>query len=237
MRKPIIGITLDYETTETYSKYPWYALRENYITAIEKSGGIPLPLPHEVSLVDEYFSMIDGLVITGGNFDVDPKYYGEDISNQRVIIKDKRTQFEFALCKKAIEFNLPILGICGGEQLANVVLGGSLIQHIPDEIQTEIDHEQKIAKHLPSHEVLVHKDTLLYAITKSEKINVNSTHHQAVKNLGKGVIVSAVAPDGVIEAIEKINHKFCLCVQWHPEYYEQDHDKRIFDAFIKSAAS
>lgn len=237
MKKPIIGITLDYETTETYSKYPWYALRENYITAIEKSGGIPLPLPHEVSLVDEYFSMIDGLVITGGNFDVDPKYYGEEISSERVVLKDKRTQFEFAICKKAIENNLPILGICGGEQLLNVVMGGSLIQHIPDEVDTNIDHEQKTPKHLPSHEVLVEKNTLLHAITKLEKFNVNSTHHQAVKNIGKGVIVSAKAPDGVIEAIEKSNHKFCLCVQWHPEYYEQEHDKKIFESFIQAAAS
>ncbi|MFI4984286.1 MAG: gamma-glutamyl-gamma-aminobutyrate hydrolase family protein [Rickettsiales bacterium] len=234
--KPVIGITLDFETTDSYSKYPWYALRENYFTAVTKFGGIPLPLPHFPEHVDYYFSLIDGLLITGGNFDVDPKYYGQEITSDRVSTKDKRTKFEIGICRLAMEKKMPILGICGGEQLINVVMGGTLIQHIPDTIKNPLKHEQTQPKHIPTHQVNLNQDSLLYKITGNSEFHVNTTHHQAVDKLGKGFITSATAPDGVIEAIENPEMPFCLGVEWHPEYLTTPEDNLIFEQFIKACA-
>jgi len=135
MVEPLIGITLDSEEPGGYSRLPWYALRQNYCDAIAQAGGLPLPLPHQVGLVGSYLDAIDGLVITGGAFDVDPALFGASDRHDTVKLKAGRTDFELAITKGAIARDMPILGICGGEQLLAVALGGSLIQHIPDEIE------------------------------------------------------------------------------------------------------
>ena len=231
-RPPIIGITLDYETTPSYSKMPWYALRENYCTAVSRFGALPLPLPHEVALAPHYLSLIDGLMITGGAFDVSPEYYGEKTTSDTVSTKDQRTAFEFAITRGAIEKNIPVLGICGGEQLLNVVLGGTLIQHIPDSIAGALEHEQKNPRTEPGHEISIVPGTLLHRIAGNAVAAVNTAHHQAVAKPAPGVVVNARSSDGVIEGIELSGHPFCLGVQWHPEYYVSSIDKRIFEAFI-----
>ena len=233
MKKPLIGITLDHETSESYSAYPWYALRENYITAVVETGGIPIALPYGVGFEDHYSDIIDGLIITGGNFDIDPSFYNEGVISDKVITKDNRTGFEFSITKAMLAKNKPILGICGGEQLLNVIFGGSLIQHIPDSVEQCLEHEQKNPKHLPSHEIELVPGTLLHKIIGSNKSMVNSTHHQAVKKPGDNIIASAFAPDRVIEAIEHSEYKFCLGVQWHPEYLTTEDDYKIFNAFIR----
>lgn len=231
--RPVIGVTLDFNRTEEYAKTPWYALRENYITALSDLGAKVLLLHYEYGAPEEIIKELDGLVITGGNFDVDPNLYGETISHERVNPNQKRTNFEFGVCRAAIDSKTPLFGICGGEQLMNVVMGGSLIQHIPAEIDNYIEHEQKIAKHLPSHKVMVSEGSMLYDIVGAREIDVNTTHHQAVKTVGNGLQVCGVAPDGVIEAIESIDKSwFCLGVQWHPEYNHIESDKRILKAFV-----
>ena len=128
LNAPLIGITLDSEdaSTESYSKFPWYALRKNYASVVVKVGGIPIILPHEPSLINGYLNMIDGLIVTGGNFDVDPSMYGDYINHETVKLKPKRTQFEMTITRNALERDMPILGICGGQQLLNVILGGTL---------------------------------------------------------------------------------------------------------------
>ena len=164
MRPPVIGITLDYEENGGYSKMPWYALRENYCSSISTFGGIPIPLPHELGLVNHYLDMLDGLVITGGAFDVSPALYGQTTTSDTVTTKDRRTQFEYGIVQGAIARNIPILGICGGQQLLNVVLGGTLIQHIPDSISNALEHEQKNPRTEPGHDVKVAANTLLSKI-------------------------------------------------------------------------
>ena len=125
--KPVIGLTLDHEPAGGYSKFPWYAMRENYFSAVARAGGLPIALPHEPEQAAAYLALIDGLVVTGGNFDVDPALFGAAETHDSVTTKDKRTQFELAVTRGAHDADLPTLGICGGQQLMNVALGGSLI--------------------------------------------------------------------------------------------------------------
>ncbi len=235
MSRPVIGITLDSEPPGGYSKLPWYALRENYCDAVARAGGLPIPLPHEPGLVDDYMGRIDGLLITGGAFDVDPSLFGASTRHVTVKTKDRRTAFEIALTRLCHEGDRPILGICGGEQLLNVVLGGTLIQHIPDEVPNALAHEQPNPRTEPGHDIAVVAGTLLHRCTGSLKMSVNSAHHQAVKDVGPGLVVNSRASDGVIEGIEDPRKRFCLGVEWHPEYAIDPGDSRIFDAFIAAA--
>ena len=129
MKKPIIGITLDNEDPGIYSKFPWYAIRQNYLHSIEYFGGIPFPLLHTKNYIDNLYNILDGLIITGGNFDISPAIYGKNSQKSR-IIKNDRTNFEITIFEKFIKSNKPILGICGGHQLINVACGGTLIQDI-----------------------------------------------------------------------------------------------------------
>jgi len=234
--RPVIGITLDSEPSGGYSKYPWYALRENYCGAVAQAGGLPLPLPHEPTLAPAYLERIDALVITGGHFDVDPALFNAESRHATVKTKDRRTAFEIAITRGALARDLPVLGICGGEQLLAVILGGALIQHIPDEVENALAHEQPNPRHEPGHPVAITRGTTLHRITERTEMTVNSAHHQAVKSVPDGVVVNARAPDGVIEGIESSRHRFCLGVQWHPEFHINPADARLFSRLIEAAA-
>ena len=231
MKNPIIGITFDFENSGGYSKFPWYAIRENYLTCLYKFGAIPFPILHENSLNNTLVEILDGLVITGGNFDINPKLYSENSTGSRYL-KDKRTDFEVDIFQNFLRTTKPILGICGGEQLMNVASGGSLIQDINKSIQTTIYHEQENPRNEVSHEILITRNSKLYNIIKSEKIEVNSAHHQSVNNLGKDFISSASASDGIIEAIEHVKHPWCFGLQWHPEFLITKADIAIIEDFI-----
>jgi putative glutamine amidotransferase len=230
---PLIGITADSEEPGGYSKFPWYALRQNYCSAITKAGGVPLILPHEPELVGHYAEMLDGLVVSGGAFDVDPGLFGES-RHVTVVTKEDRTRFELDITRSMLEMDKPVLGICGGQQLLAVALGGTLIQHIPDSIPAALAHEQPNPRNEPSHDVAVAPDTLLYHIVGSELFAVNSAHHQSVRDVPGPVVVDAVAPDGVVEGIEDPTRKFCIGVQWHPEFHISAADVRLFAAFVEA---
>jgi len=233
---PVVGITLDSEPAGGWSKYPWYAVRENYCAAVVEAGGLPVLLPHEPARAEAYLDHIDALLVTGGAFDLDPALFGANTRHETVRTKDRRTAFEAAVTRGALERNLPLLGICGGQQLLNVVLGGTLIQHIPDEVENALAHEQPNPRHEAGHPVAITAGGLLKSICRADELPVNSAHHQAVKVVGPGVVVNAVAPDGVIEGIEAPNYRFCLGVQWHPEFAVSPGDSAIFKAFIAAAA-
>jgi len=237
--KPLIVITLDAEESGGYSPMPWYALRQNYCDAVLEAGGIPLPVPHHERLAQDYATLADGFVFTGGAFDIDPALYGVDQRHETVTIKQDRTTFERRLLELAYEQRKPVLGICGGMQLLNVVLGGTLIQHIPDEVKSCLAHEQSNPRTEPGHDVQIYEDTLLHRLVHAAmvdgKIPVNTAHHQAIKKIGEGVRINAIAPDGIIEGIEDTNSLFCLGVQWHPEYHISEADKKIFAGLIQAA--
>ncbi|HRK96553.1 MAG TPA: gamma-glutamyl-gamma-aminobutyrate hydrolase family protein [Rhodospirillales bacterium] len=232
MPQPRIGITVDAEDAGGYSRFPWFALRQNYCSAVSRAGGLPLLLPHEPALIEDYIATIDGLIVSGGNFDVDPALFGAGTRHPKVTTKDQRTTFELTLTRLAMARDMPVLGICGGQQLLHVALGGTLIQHIPDEIDTAIAHEQPTPRNEPGHTVRIVPGTRLHDIVRVDELAVNSAHHQAAKDVPAGVIVNAVAPDGVVEGIEAPGHRFCIGVQWHPEFELSDGDSAIFRAFV-----
>ena len=229
-KRPLIGLTLDAEPAGGWSKYPWYALRQNYTEALAALGGLGVALPHDAELAEDYLDRLDGLIVTGGAFDVDPALYGDTETHETVALKADRTTAELAYLHRAMARNMPVLGICGGQQLLAVALGGTLHQHIPDAIPNALEHEQKTSHYEAGHSVEVLPGTKLYQIV-GPVMQVNTSHHQAVKAAGRGV-VNALAPDGVIEGIEDPAMKFCIGVQWHPEYLVDAGDAALYRAFL-----
>ena len=246
--RPVIGVTLDSEPggpaasgatsgagSASYSAYPWYALRANYMGCLAEAGGLPLALPHHAALAGAMLDAIDALVVTGGAFDVDPGLYGDGERHGTVVLKRERTAAELALLQGAIARDMPVLGICGGEQLLAVALGGTLIQHIPDSVPEALAHEQPNPRHEAGHAVRIEPGTILARIVGRDTMRVNSSHHQAVRDPGRGR-VNAQAPDGVIEGIEDPERCFCLGLQWHPEFAIDPGDRLVFEALVSAAA-
>lgn len=232
--KPLIGITPDFQEPEDAEKR--YFLYERYPLAVSRAGGVPLILPFveepgEVALI---FDRIDGLMITGGAFDIDPAHYGEQWAVKEGCVKEVRTRCEMAMAREALRRDLPVLGICGGEQTINVILRGTLYQDILSQKEGAFDHERKEETGDAFHSVAITPGTLLHRIVGEEVLRVNSSHHQAVREAGDGVVVNARAEDGVIEGIESIRHTFVLGVQWHPEcLIETDSaDRCILEALV-----
>jgi len=216
---------------------------EDYKQAVLHVGG-------EIRIVDPTMEVgaalagVDGLLLTGGD-DVAPARYGEPPHSTVVSDSEQgRDEFEVALVGEARSRDLPIFGICRGAQVLNVACGGTLVQDIPSLVPGAVAHSLAIppnASYTLEHEVWIDKDTLLARLMR-ERLNdqdaceVNSRHHQAVKDVAKGFRVSATAPDGVIEAIEDPAARFCLAVQWHPENFWRTGEFRpLFEGFVESA--
>jgi putative glutamine amidotransferase len=218
-RRPAIGITPDFNEKPADSYAPRYELKQAYSDAVLRAGGLPFVLPYsdDPTCIDAYLDRISGLLVTGGAFDIPPEAYGDTARDGLGALKQSRTAFESALMQAALKRNMPVLGICGGMQLLNVVMGGSLFQDILKEVEHSKDHEQKHDRTQPAHPVEVKDGTVLGESLGKGQVMVNSTHHQAVKRPGNNVIVSATSPDGVVEAIEVPSHAFAVGVQWHPE--------------------
>lgn len=164
MLQPVIGYTLDHETGGGYSKLPWYAIRENYLHSAIDQNALAIALSHKPEQASAYLDLMDGLVIIGGDFDIDPALYGDTSTHETVRLKETRTAFEWAITEQAIARGMPVLGICGGQQLLAVVLGGTLIQHIPEAINTDIAHEQPNPRHEVGHTVRLTAGSLLHQI-------------------------------------------------------------------------
>ena len=182
--------------------------------------------------------MVDGLLLSGGQ-DVAPKNYGEEPTPKLGDIFPERDDFEYALLKAALEAKKPILGICRGLQIINTYFNGSLYQDL-SYIGTEVlKHNQVNSPSMVTHSVTLDKSSKLFDIFGEEKIRVNSFHHQAVKKVGDGLAISAKAPDGVIEAIEKTDYPFLVAVQWHPEmlHLTVEMMNKLFIRFIKEASN
>jgi putative glutamine amidotransferase len=239
---PVIGVTPDFnagDRADMGGREPTYFLRARYIRAIEELGGIPLilPLVEGAAARRRLLDGVDGLLLTGSGPDLPPRLYGERQRYKFPLVSERRSSFELELVHQARTRDLPLLGICGGMQTVNVACGGSLYQDIPSQVQGALDHRQKTkAVHL-AHAVTVSPQSLLRKIVHQAKLMVNSSHHQSVKTVAPSLRASAVASDGIVEAIESPAHRFLLAIQWHPEFLFERHrpHRRLFEALLRAA--
>jgi putative glutamine amidotransferase len=218
--RPAIGLTPDFAKAESRRTTPGYLLKTAYSDAVLAAGGTPFVLPwsSDAKTVNAYLDRVEGLVVTGSPFDIPPTAYGQRRGRYCRPVNESRTDFEQLLLTAALERDMPVLGVCNGMQLLNVVLGGSLYQDIPTEVMGAERHEQKIDRRRPVHAIHIFPGTRLAQAVGGNTLMVNSTHHQAVRRLGHGLIPSATASDGLVEAIESTKHRFVIGVQWHPEF-------------------
>ncbi len=217
--RPLVGLTADFSESEKGRPYRRHELRAAYADAVAEAGGLPVLLAQldDTALAGEILERLSALVLTGGDFDIPPAQYGEEPAPGLGPLKPERTSFERAALAAAEKRHLPVLGICGGMQLMNVARGGKLYQHLPAELHGTLAHEQAEDRRQPSHAVVVAPGTKLAQLLPSGEIQVNSSHHQGIRTLGRGLVASASSPDGLIEALEDPTARFWIGVQWHPE--------------------
>ena len=222
--KPVIGITR-------------CSSLDDYVASVEQSGGRPRIL--EVSdSPRKVLGEIHGLVLTGGG-DVDPVFYRSERHPATQDAEPGRDEFELDLARRALDANLPLLAICRGAQVLNVAAGGSLVQDIPSEITSDLPHALATPKDQFAHDVRVAAgsklEQALGAAATVGACRVNSRHHQSVARIGRGLVATATAPDGVVEAIEAPDADFCLGVQWHPEnFWRTGEFRSLFDRFVEA---
>ena len=228
--KPVIGLIPLYDDEkESYWMLP------GYMKVIEKCGGLPimLPLTTDKEELEQAYDLCVGILFTGGH-DVSPTLYGEKKKSTCGTDCFERDSMECFLLKKCIEDDKPLLGICRGIQFVNAYLGGTLYQDLPTEYQCKVEHHMEPPYDRAAHKVEILKGTKLAEILGEGIHEVNSYHHQAIKELSPEVEKMAVSEDGLVEAIEVKNQTFAIAVQWHPEFsYESNEDSmKLVSAFI-----
>jgi len=213
-------------------------INQTYLDGVFRAGGLPVlfPLTTDQSELRSLMNRVDGLLLTGGE-DVEPALYGEEKLPCCGKCTPERDALEVPVCSLALELRKPVLAICRGVQLLNCVLGGTLYQDLDTQYGKALRHPCFDAPAMdPAHEVQVLPDTLLASVVGAGALGVNSRHHQGIKTLGPGVVMSAQAPDGLIEAIEYPENPFVLGVQWHPEAMAAHHpvQQHLFNAFVRA---
>jgi len=232
---PLIGITPDTIRHPEEEGQQAYAARRNYVDAIAKAGGMAVILPYDVGRAADYLARVDGLLVTGGRFDLPADWYGGQ-PRPASVLKEQRSLGERALIAGALLSDMPVLGVCNGMQLLGVMHGASMIEHIPDDVPGALDHMAPNTPGEARHEIVFDPGSALRDIAGIASTRVNSVHHQSVRS-APGFHVAATAPDGVIEAIEIPGLRFCYGLQWHPEYGVSSADSAILEAFVGAAAS
>lgn len=213
------------------------ALNLTYPSAIERAGGVPVIVPPlQPSAIRSLLSGLDGLVLTGGP-DLHPSVYGAEPHEHLGPTEREIDVFELALIDAAQQEGLPVLCICRGMQALNVARGGTLVQDLPTDRPSDIEHRQKVPGRTPTHHVSLRKDSAVAELLGRDELEVNSFHHQAVATLGRDLRIVGEAPDGVIEAIEATDGQFIVGVQWHAESLVESAEQRtLLEAFIDAAA-
>ena len=243
MRRPVIGISSSYFVDKaSHGTFDRHSLTAAYSIGVEKAGGTPIILPFLPDSVDSYLDLVDGLILSGGS-DFDPATFGDtEVHPATYDILPERDEAEILLVRGAKDRGIPLLGICRGIQAIAVALGGTLIQDVPTQFDPKIGHRQHehgIAPEEPGHTIETVTGTQVAAIYGDSTVGVNSFHHQAVKEVPEGFVVSARSDDGLIEAMESTGPCFMIGVQWHPEIMFEAHEEHLapFAALIEAARS
>ena len=238
----VIGVTgrSDQSPRSASAGMPSVCVGETYLRAVELAGGAAVVLvpSEDDDRLRSVFDRLDGLVLSGGG-DVAPSNYGEEHSDLLWYVDERRDRAELALARWALAESLPLLAICRGIQVLNVAAGGTLYQDVGTQISGALTHPTLAGRPMASmaHTVDVDQNSQLADIFGAGQIGVNSAHHQAAKSVGRGLVVTARAPDGVIEGLEDRSHPFCVGVQWHPEAMIEAHPvhRRLFEALVAAA--
>lgn len=232
--RPLIGITASINEQNRATT------GMNNVLSVSRAGGVPVVLPvvDDVDTIKVFVEEIDGLILTGGN-DVDPFLYGEEPHKDLGTVNPERDFFEMELLRAVLTLDKPVLGLCRGSQVLNVVFGGTLYQDIYAQSDGPLlQHRQKAPRHYGIHGVTLEASSKLREIVGRDAIRVNSFHHQAVRRPGEGLLVNATASDGVVEGVESEKHSFVIGVQWHPEHMAPEGDDasdRLFRAFVSAS--
>lgn len=241
---PIIGIPCRADTSGTYPGRPINAQNTSYVNAVIQAGGLPILIPLEVqgTLLEALFYRVDGLVFTGGG-DIDPAFYNETPQvNNLNHIQRVRDETELTLMRLAMTRQKPFLAICRGIQVMNVASGGNLWQDLAYQRPGSMRHnyyydDLRYPRNYLAHEVTLEKESLPGKILQTERLAVNSLHHQAVKEIPPALKAIGFTDDGVVEALEAVDHPFGLGVQWHPEELVHEHEaaRKMFKAFVEAS--
>jgi len=240
MSVPVIGITGRTDQSGRPPNLPLFAISRTYVQAVKLGGGAPVIIPPHLEESDlrPILQHLDGLVLSGGG-DILPAAFGEKDGGLLWSVDEQRDRTELALARWALAEELPLLAICRGLQVLNVAAGGTLIQDIPTQVPNALTHSTVAGRPVAviAHTVDVAAGSQLAALLGDGELGVNSAHHQAVKAVGTGLVVTARAPDGVIEGLEQPDHPFCVGVQWHPEAMVERYPKmrRLFEALAAAA--
>ncbi len=246
--RPVIGLTT--QTLHSIDGIPpalpsSWVMNQRYFVAAAMVGAVPWMIPlfdDDLMTLREIYERLDGLLIPGG-VDIDPRQYGEEIRPECGNLDPARDRVELQLVRWAVEDGKPVLGLCRGLQVINVACGGSLWQDLASQNPEFHKHDYfptaGYQRDYMAHTVAVEPDSLLHSLLETTVADVNSMHHQGIRTPGKGLRVSATAPDGLIEAMEGTGEAFLLGVQWHPEVFEMadPRTRHLFGGFIQAANS
>jgi len=238
MNAPIIGITPSAGNNSLGVRT--YNIAADYTRAVERAGGIPVILPLHIEKIDALLDALDGVVFSGGG-DIDPVLFNQEQHETASGLDDERDTFEIALMKAAFERDMPILAICRGLQVMNVERGGTLIQDIPSQVETDTQHNQR-AEGIGEHDMfqtatIADGDNPLVRAMGAGIANINSFHHQSVGDVAPGLDVVATSDDGIVEAIYAPASRFAVGTQWHPERLAANHaeHQQLFNDLITAA--
>ncbi len=232
MTKPLIGIGSDVRSPEGKRESAFTYL--TYVESLRRAGAVPVLIPPQPENAVDIIEGLDGILLAGGD-DCDPQVYGEEPHPTVEPMDPRRQSNDLTLARAARERGIPTLGICLGLQVMNIAAGGTLMQDINSAMETEIQHAS-IPEDRARHDVIVEQGTKLSGIIGERELNVNSSHHQAIKSVGNGLRITALAPDGVVEGLEDPRHPFYVGVQWHPEDMRGENSaSSIFGAFVDAA--
>lgn len=231
MDRPTIGIMMDWVAKGSFSPRPHYAIRNSYFESIFDAGGLPIGLPLLEGATQAFLARVDGVVVPGGDYPSPSRWYGDSCG---IGDEHPRTVVNEQLIRDLLALDKPLLAICAGHQELAAATGGLLYWRVQQSVPGAMNH-RKDDPTRTHHTVNIQEGTLLHRLVGASAIEVNSHHHEAVRYVGEGLLVSGTAPDGVIEAIEVPGKRFALGVQWHPEFGLTEADHSLFKGLVEAS--